>query len=106
MSVFPYTTLWGDGSLMLGSLTPFELSVSGYERRREDAKFRALFDWNLDVLQRSYVAGHGELREWVGPGEILTDDRPTIEYFLALPKDDPTPDLNGFKPRFNDILRP
>ena len=26
ISVFPYTTLWGDGSLMLGSLKPFTLS--------------------------------------------------------------------------------
>ena len=26
MSVFPHITLWGDGSLMLGSLTPFTLS--------------------------------------------------------------------------------
>jgi spermidine synthase len=106
MSVFPYTTLWGDGSLMLGSLMPFELSAGAYEQRRQDPQFRALFDWDLEVLRRSYVAGHEELREWVGPGDILTDDRPTIEYFLALPKDDPAPNLNGFKPRFDDILRP
>jgi spermidine synthase len=106
MSVFPYTTLWGDGSLMLGSLTPFELSASAYLKRREDQAFRTLFDWDLDVLRRSYVAGHEELREWVGDGPILTDDRPTIEYFLALPENDPPPNLNAFKPRFADILRP
>ena len=34
MSVFPYTTLWGDGSLMLGSMKPFTLSQSAYEARR------------------------------------------------------------------------
>jgi spermidine synthase len=106
MSVFPHTTLWGDGSLMLGSLTPFELSASAYAERRQDPRFRALFDWDLDVLRRSYVAGPDELRRWVGDGPILTDDKPTIEYFLALPKDDAAPALNGFSPRFADVLRP
>jgi spermidine synthase len=106
MSVFPHTTLWGDGSLMLGSMTPFELSASAYAERRQDPRFRALFDWDLDVLRRSYVAGPDELRRWVGEGPILTDDKPTIEYFLALPKDDPPPALNRFSPRFEDVLRP
>lgn len=106
MSVFPYTTLWGDGSLMLGSLKPFELSASAYARRRQDPRFRQLFDWDLDVLRRSYVAGPDELRRWVGDGAILTDDKPAIEYFLALPKDDPPPDLKGFAPRFDEVLRP
>jgi spermidine synthase len=106
MSVFPHTTLWGDGSLMLGSLTPFELSERGYGGRRADPRFRQLFDWDLDTLRRSYVAGPDELRRWVGDGPILTDDKPVIEYFLALPKDDPPPRLEGFTPQFNDILRP
>jgi hypothetical protein len=29
-----------------------------------------------------------------------------IEYFLALPENDPPPDLTGFTPRFADVLRP
>jgi spermidine synthase len=106
MSVFPHTTLWGDGSLMLGSLTPFELSASAYAGRREDPRFKALFDWDLNALRRSYVAGSDELRAWVGDGPILTDDRPLIEYFLALPRDEPAPDLNGFAARFDQVLRP
>jgi spermidine synthase len=106
MSAFPYTTLWGDGSLMLGSLRPFELSASANARRRQDPAFPQLFNWNIDVLRRSYVAGHEELRHWVGDGPIITDDRPIIEYFLALPRDDRPPDLGGFSPRFENVLRP
>jgi spermidine synthase len=106
MSVFPYTTLWGDGSLMVGSLEPLQLSASAYESRRANHDFKALFDWDLDTLRRSYVAGHEELRQWVGDGAILTDDKPTIEYFLALPPNDPPTNLNEFKPRFEDVLRP
>ena len=106
MSVFPHTTLWGDGSLMLGSMKPFELSASAYARRREDPAFRAAFDWDLDMLRRSYVAGPDELRRWAGDGPILTDDKPTIEYFLALPKNDPPPALKMLSGAFSEVLRP
>lgn len=106
MSVFPHTTLWGDGTLMLGSLEPFELSASAYEERRRDPAFRALFDWDLDVLRRSYIAGPDALREWVGDGPILTDDRPLIEYFLALPKNDPPVDVRKLNGSFDEVVRP
>jgi spermidine synthase len=106
LSVFPYTTLWGDGSLMLGSLEPFEFSQSAYEKRREDPRFRALFDWNMDIMRQNYLAGPEELKPWVGDGPILTDDKPLIEYFLAIPQDDPPADLRGLTGRFEDVLRP
>ena len=54
MSVFPYTTLWGDGSLMLGSMKPFTLSQSAYEARRVTFE---QFPWDLPTLKRIYVAG-------------------------------------------------
>jgi spermidine synthase len=106
MSVFPYTTLWGDGSLMLGSRKPFELSQSAYEARRQDPQFRGLFDWDMSVMRRNYLAGPEELRKWVGDGPILTDDKPMIEYFLSIPRNDPDVDLRGLGGRFEDILRP
>ena len=85
MSVFPHTTLWGDGSLMLGSITPFTFSQTAYEARR--TKFEQ-FPWDLATLKRIYVAGTDEVKAFVGDGPILTDDRPVIEYFLSLPKND------------------
>jgi spermidine synthase len=106
MSVFPYTTLWGDGTLMLGSMTPFTLSASGYLARRENPRFRELFDWDLTMLRRNYLAGPERLRQWVGDGPILTDDKPLIEYFLALPKNDPPVDLRELREPFEDVLRP
>jgi spermidine synthase len=110
LSVFPETTLWGDGSLMLGSVEPLRL-------RQSD------FDWKLDVpgrrdmlatlgvhsfgdLLRLYVAGPGELRRYVGEGPILTDDRPLVEYFLSLPRDRVV-DLTGVKGDVQDhVQRP
>lgn len=106
MTVFPYTTLWGDGSLMLGSLEPFELSQSAFEARRRQPGFTDLFDWDLATMRRLYVAGPEALRAFVGEGPILTDDRPVIEYFLSLPKNDPPPDLRPLTGRFEDVLRP
>jgi spermidine synthase len=106
LSVFPHTTLWGDGSLMLGSLKPFELSLSGYEARRASPGFRELFDWDIEQIRRNYVAGGEVLHAYVGDGPVLTDDKPVIEYFLSLPADDPPPDLTQLKGRFEDVLRP
>ena len=103
ISVFPYTTLWGDGSLMLGSMKPFTLSQSAYEARR--AGFE-LFDWDLPTLKRIYIAGTEDIRAFVGDGPILTDDKPVIEYFLSLPKDDAPGGYTGPRGVFEEILTP
>ncbi|MDP2320329.1 MAG: fused MFS/spermidine synthase [Acidobacteriota bacterium] len=103
ISVFPYTTLWGDGSLMLGSMKPFTLSQSAYEARR--AGFE-LFNWDLPTLKRIYVAGTEDVRAFVGDGPILTDDKPVIEYFLSLPKDDAPGGYTGPQGVFEKILTP
>jgi spermidine synthase len=105
LSVFPETTLWGDGTLMMGSLEPLRL-------RRQD------FDWKLQVparrnmiamlgvhsfedLLKLYRAGPQELRQFVGEGPILTDDRPLVEYFLSLPRERDA-DLRGLQ---GDVTR-
>jgi hypothetical protein len=106
MSVFPYTTLWADGSLMLGSTKPFEFSRSAYERRYSDPRFRELFDWKYEQIVDMYVAGPGDVKAWLGDGPILTDDKPTIEYFLSLPTDEGSVDLRTLPRRPADIVRP
>jgi hypothetical protein len=42
---------------------------------------------SFDRLLAMYRAGPDELRAFVGPGPLLTDDRPLVEYFLSLPRD-------------------
>jgi spermidine synthase len=106
LSVFPHTTLWGDGSLMLGSLEPFELSQSAFEARRQTPGFTDLFDWDIHTMRHLYVAGPEALRAFVGEGPILSDDKPVIEYFLSLPKNDRQPDLRSLTGRFEEVLRP
>jgi len=105
LSVFPETTLWADGSLMLGSVEPLQL------RQRD-------FDWKVQIPQRRdmmsqlgittfgdllglYVAGPAEMRQFLGEGPVLTDDRPLVEYFLSLPRDRQV-NLAGVK---GDVMR-
>jgi spermidine synthase len=102
-SVFPYTTLWAEGSLMLGSKVPFTISQSAYEARRVGFD---QFKWDLPTLKRIYSAGPEEIREFLGDGPILSDDRPVIEYFLSLPKNDAPGGYTGRKGVFEAILRP
>lgn len=106
LSVFPETTLWGDHSLMAGTLEPFTLSASRFEERRADPAFRKVFDWNLDVLRRLYVAGPKTLAAFVGDGPTLSDDRPVTEYFLSLPNPNPPVVFEGVRSPFSEILRP
>lgn len=103
ISVFPHTTLWGDGSLMLGSMQPFTLSQTAYEARRTTFE---QFPWDLATLKRIYVAGPAEVNAFVGEGPILTDDRPAIEYFLSLPKKDGPGYYTGPAGVFEAILTP
>jgi spermidine synthase len=103
MSVFPHTTLWAEGSLMLGSTVPFTISRSAYEARRTSFD---QFQWDLPTLQRIYSAGPDEIREFLGDGPILTDDKPVIEYFLSLPKNDAPGGYKGRQGAFDAILVP
>jgi spermidine synthase len=105
LSVFPETTLWGDGTLMLGSVEPLRLRREDLEwklqvpRRRE--MLATLGIHSFDDLLRLYVAGPDELRQFVGDGPILSDDRPMVEYFLSLPRDRDV-NLSGIK---GDVMR-
>ena len=89
LSVFPEATVWWDGSLMIGSKKPLALRPADFEWKltaRGDA-LRELGVTSFERLKETYIAGPNEMRAFVGPGPILTDDRPLVEYFLSLPRD-------------------
>jgi spermidine synthase len=106
LEVFPHTTLWADGTLMVGSVTPFVLSERSFERRARTRGFGGYFDWDYATLASLYLAGPDELRAFVGPGPVLTDDKPMLEYFLSLPKDAGPVDVRGLRGNPADVLRP
>jgi spermidine synthase len=90
-SVFPETTVWADGSLLVGALEPLRLRPSDFERKLErPGDAQGIHDLGIstfDQLLKMYRAGPEELRAFVGAGPVLTDDRPLVEYFLSLPRD-------------------
>ena len=103
LSVFPYTTLWADGSLMLGSTRPFTISRTAYDVRRQTFE---QFPWDLATLKRIYTAGPDEAKAFAGDGPVLSDDKPVIEYFLSLPRNDGPGGYHGPIAPFENILTP
>ena len=90
LSVFPHATLWADGSVMVGSVHPQRLDRSDIEWKLHVPQVRsALAEAGIRSfadLQTLYTADSSAMRAFVGPGPLLTDDRPAIEYFLSLPR--------------------
>lgn len=89
-TVFPNTTVWADGSLLLGTIEPLELRASDFNwklalpGRRQGLEELGVS--SFEDLLKLYKAGPDELRAFLGEGPILTDDRPLAEYFLSLPR--------------------
>lgn len=88
LAAFPHVSLWFDGSLLIGSERPLDPSMPWVERK---------FDWPLskaalqqvnirypEDVRALYLAGRAEIERYVGPGPIITDDQPRLEYFLGL----------------------
>lgn len=110
LRVFPHATLWGDGSLLIGSQRPFRLSRAAYDRKLADPVTReALEHFTIASYERLaglYVAGSAALSALAGEGPILTDDRPRVEYFLSLPRDERPIDLSHLQGDVREIERP
>jgi spermidine synthase len=110
LDVFPHTTLWADGQLMVGARQPLRLARAPFEaKRRRDVTRAALDEIGLDsfeTLTSWYVAGPDELRRFVGDGPLLTDDRPLVEYHRSLPAGEPMVDLSGVRGDVAAILVP
>jgi spermidine synthase len=98
VSVFPHTTLWHGGSLMVGSSRPLVLDEAAFLRKQAVPASKAMLDAtgfaSFDALLKRYDAGPPELKTFLGDGPILTDDRPLTEYFLSLPQNDRPVDLS------------
>jgi spermidine synthase len=98
-TVFPETTVWVNGSLLIGSTRPQHITREALAGRFASPAVRAsLADAgfpDVDRLLAQYSAGPDALRAFLGDGPILTDDRPRLEYFLSLPQHEGPVDLGG-----------
>jgi spermidine synthase len=100
LTVFPNATLWGS-DLLVGSKSPLHLERAAFERKLQDPAMRAVLEsvglGSFEALLSRYRAGPDELTQFLGPGPILTDDRPMVEYFLSLPSGERAVDLSGLR---------
>lgn len=100
LSVFPNTTAWVGGGLLVGSMEPLRLSRRAFmSKMAYPGDMQALRDLNVtsfEALMAAFTAGPNELRAFVGDGPLLTDDRPLAEYFLSLPRET-YPDFSRLK---------
>jgi spermidine synthase len=89
LAAFPHTTLWGDGSLMVGTLEPLTLSRSRIESLLAAPQTRDVLKLmnveTFDHLERMFRAGTADIRAYLGQAPVLSDDRPRLEYFASLP---------------------
>ena len=100
LQAFPYATLWLGGDLLVGSTAPVTLSRSELEARLADPSARASlaevgFNHAQDVLAQ-FRGTSAQLHTYAGPGPVLTDDHPILEYFESQSIPGDPPDLSSF----------
>lgn len=87
LQAFPYVTLWEDGTLMIGSNQPIQISRSALARKFEHPQTRSsLLEVKLqspEQVLKMYTGSREEIAAYVGDGPIISDDRPLIEYFRS-----------------------
>jgi spermidine synthase len=98
---FPHVTLWAGGALAVGSNEPIKITREDFERKLQHAPTAALLAGNgigtYENLKAAYFCSNAEIARFIGPGEILTDDLPIIEYFLSMPKTGKAPDIGHMR---------
>ena len=110
LDVFPNATLWNDGEFMVGTVAPLQIDPAALARMRAHPATREALDavglTDFAVLRKWYTAGPDEMRALVGPGPLLTDDRPLVEYHHWLPPDAEQPplDLSAVKGDVNRVI--
>ena len=101
LDVFPHATLWLDGQLMVGSLEPLELDAAAFQSKLSQPTTRAaLAAVGLDdyqALRSWYTGGPAQMKAFVGPGALLTDDLPLVEYYRSLPPETEPLDVSPLK---------
>ena len=101
LEVFPEATAWLGGTLLVGSRGPLRIDTSAFARKLQNPRIReALTDVQLgsmEALLAAFTAGPDDLRRFIGPGAVLTDDRPRIEFFGSLPSGERGVDVKGLR---------
>jgi spermidine synthase len=106
LTAFPHATAWVNGSLLVGTTEPLQLDAAAFAGKLAQPSTRsalALVDiTSFDSLLALYTAGPESVRALIGPGLILTDDRPLVEYHRSLPANERDIDVSHLR---DDVRR-
>jgi spermidine synthase len=108
LDVFPESTLWFGGNVLVGSPTPLRVDPRWVDERFEHPRLRQALDavgiHSIDVLRGWYTAGPDALRRLAGEGELLTDDRPLLEYHRSFDGGSATPNLSEVRATPDEVF--
>ncbi len=108
LDVFPYVTLWSGGDLLVGSKSPITVDPAVLAAKFQPSRHAdALAEVGLTDAQQvldMYNANRDEMLGVAGPGPIITDNFPYVEYFRSLPKDG-QPDVTVYSHDVSEVLR-
>ena len=109
LQVFPHTTLWAGGTLMVGRVQPLRLDRAAFEPRLASPTVRAAFATvgldSFDALLGRFTAGPDEMRRFAGDGQVLTDDRPLLEFHRSLTGSGAPVDVSSLRGDVHRYLR-
>jgi len=85
LEAFPNATLWLSTDVLVGANKPLAIERERVNQRLEDPSAQAAladvgFVWREHVMSQ-FRSDPDALRSYAGPGPILSDDRPVLEYF-------------------------
>jgi spermidine synthase len=100
LEAYPHVTGWAGGALFVGSERPYRVDPTAVAQRLAAADRRLLAPTGLSTAEgvlNLYLSGDSELREWVGPGPVISDDHPYNEFFHSLPRQTDPPDFGSLR---------
>lgn len=100
LEAYPNVTGWAGGALFVGSERPYRVDPAAVAQRLAGANPRMLAPTGVataDGVLNLYLAGDAELRAWVGPGPVISDDHPYNEFFRSLPQQKDPPDFGSLR---------
>lgn len=100
LEAFPHVTGWAGGALFVGSERPYRVDPVAVSQRLAGVDPRMLAPTGLssaDGVLGLYMAGDADLRAWVGPGPVISDDHPYNEFFRSLPQQKEPPDFSTLR---------
>jgi spermidine synthase len=100
LDVFPYVSIWANGSLLVGSNQPVLADpmamASVFADPRVAPSLERIGLTSPQDLLNLYTGDRDEGLAYAGEGPVITDDRPYVEYYRSLPTaGDRLPDLSG-----------